>query len=230
MTALMDAPSRAATDALLAELRAGHWSPAAWARFLTLAARRSVHQARAHPRAVAELTALHVAMALWSGPRGYRWIAVSWALAASHLGLLDTRRSLGVANALTLLRANLPALGGQVRWLPALAMASDLIDGHLARCTGAETLFGRHADSLADAVFWTWFTVRHEPSRGLRVVALSVWVAPVALVTMASVARGRMVDAPRPTVLRPAAAMQAVIAARALFPVARWLLARVSAG
>jgi hypothetical protein len=47
-------------------------------------------------------------------------------------------------------------------------------------------------------------------------VALAVWAAPVAAVTAASIRRGRMLDAPRPVVLRPAAAMQAVVAVRAL--------------
>lgn len=221
MTRLVDATSRAATDTLLAGLHAARWRPAAWARFLILAAHRSAHQARAHPRAVTELTALHAAMALRAGPRGYRWLAVSWALAASHLGLLGTRRSLGMANALTLLRANLPALGGSARWTPALALASDVADGHLARRAAAETAFGTHADSLADAVFWTWFTMRHEPNRDLRIAALSAWSAPVVLLTVASVARGRMIDAPRPAVLRPAAALQAVIATRALIRATR---------
>jgi hypothetical protein len=39
---------------------------------------------------------------------------------------------------------------------------------------------------------------------------------PVAAVTAISVQRGRMLDAPRPVLLRPAAMMQAVVAVRAL--------------
>lgn len=216
MTNLLDAATRAATDELLAGLRAGRWRPAAWARFLTLAARRSVHQARAHPRALVELTAVHVIMALRAGRQGRRWVVVSWALAASHLGMLEDRRSLGVPNAITLLRANLPVLGGPTRWLPLLALVTDLLDGRFARHLGAETAFGSSADSLADAAFWTWFTVRHEPSRAMRTAAFVSWTVPVALVTVASVGGGHMVDPPRPTLLRPAAAMQAVLAARAL--------------
>jgi hypothetical protein len=81
---------------------------------------------------------------------------------------------------------------------------------------GSETAFGAYADSLADVAFWTWFVLRHEPSRGVRITALAVWAAPVVIVTTASIGRGQMVDAPRPAVLRPAAAMQALLAARAL--------------
>jgi phosphatidylglycerophosphate synthase len=40
------------------------------------------------------------------------------------------------------------------------ALASDLIDGRIARRSDAVTLFGVHADSLADAAFWTWFALR----------------------------------------------------------------------
>jgi phosphatidylglycerophosphate synthase len=130
--------------------------------------------------------------------------------------MLENRRSLGLPNAVTLLRANLAATGGPVRWLPVAALASDLMDGHLARRIGSETAFGAHADSLADAAFWTWFVLRHEPSRRVRIAALAAWAAPVVIVTTASMGRGRMMDAPRPAVLRPAAAMQALVTARAV--------------
>jgi len=216
VNSLENAASRAATNELLAGLRAGRWRPAAWARFVALSARRSVHQARRHPRAVAEVTVLHAALALLAGRRGRLWTLVSWLLAASHLGMLENRRSLGLPNAVTLLRANLATIGGPVRWLPVAALASDLIDGPLARRTGSETAFGAHADSLADVAFWTWFVLRHEPSRGVRITALAVWAAPVVIVTTASIGRGQIVDAPRPAILRPAAAMQALVAARAL--------------
>ncbi len=216
MTPLVDADSRTATDMLLAGLRADRWRPAAWGRFLTLAARRSVHQARTRPRAAAEVTLVHVVLARLAGRRGHRWVTVSWVLAISHLGLLNERRTLGAATVLTLLRANLPAIGGPARWLPVLALTSDLADGRMARRARAETSFGGHADSLADAAFWTWYALRHEPSHALRAAALFVWAAPVALLTVAGVARGHLVTPPRPAFLRPAAAMQAVIATRAL--------------
>jgi phosphatidylglycerophosphate synthase len=214
--------SRAATDELLAGLRAGQWQPDAWARFLVSSARRSVQQAVRHPRALTEVTVLHAALALSAGSRGRRWVAVSWAMAAAHLGMLEDRSSLGAASVVTLLRANLPALGARaarhpalVRWLPALALASDLADGRVARRRGTVTAFGTHADSLADAAFWTWFTLRHEPSRPVRIFALAAWAAPVAVVTSASITRGQMTDPPRPEMLRPAAAMQVIVAVRA---------------
>jgi hypothetical protein len=216
VSCLENAASRAATDELLAGLRAGRWRPAAWARFVAWSARRSVHQARRHPRALAEVTALHAALALLAGRRGRRWTLASWLLAASHLGLLQNRRSLGLPNAITLLRANLATTGGPVRWLPVAALASDLIDGRLARRIDSETAFGAHADSLADVAFWTWFVLRHEPNRRVRMAALAAWAAPVVIVTTVSIGRGRMTDAPRPAVLRPAAVMQALVAARAV--------------
>jgi hypothetical protein len=209
--------SRAATDELLAGLRAGGWRPSAWARFVACSARRSVQQARRHPRALAELTALHAVFAVLAGRPGRRWTAVSWALAVSHLGMLEAYPSLGLPSTVTLLRANLPVIWpGPERWLPAVAVASDLADGRLARRTGGETPFGAQADALADAAFWTWFVLRHEPSRPVRAAALVSWAGPVAAVTAVSIQRGRMLNAPRPVILRPAAAMQAIIAVRAL--------------
>lgn len=208
-------PSRASANELLAGLRAGRWRPGAWARFAARSARRSAQQAARHPRALAEVTVLHGMLALLAGRAGRRRVAASWVMAATHLGLLDTRRSLGAANVITLLRANLPAIGGPVRWLPALALASDLADGRIARRAGAVTAFGTHADSLADAAFWTWYTLRHEPSRLVRIAALGAWTAPVIAVASASIARGQMTDPPRPVALRPGAAMQALVAVRA---------------
>ena len=222
MTAATQSSSRAASDELLAGLRAGQWRPAAWAWFLAASARRSVQQAVQHPRALTEVTVLHAALALAAGSHGRRWVAASWAMAATHLGMLEDRSSLGAASLVTLLRANLPALAAPaarqpalVRWLPALAVASNLVDGRIARRSGTVTAFGTHADSLADAAFWTWFTLRHEPSLPVRVFALAAWAAPVAMVTSASIARGQMTNPPRPEVLRPAAAMQAIVAVRA---------------
>ena len=216
MTALMTAASRAATNELLTGLRAGRWRPAAWARFISASAHRSAHQARSRPQALAELTALHAVLALTADRRGRRWVMTSWGLAATHLGMLEQQRSLGIPNAITLLRANLPAVGQPAPWLPMFAVATDLLDGRLARHRGEETAFGQYADSLADAVFWTWFTMRHEPSRAVRLAALTAWMIPPLLVTLVSIIDGRMADPPRPAILRPAAAMQALIATRAL--------------
>ncbi|SFQ71450.1 CDP-alcohol phosphatidyltransferase [Amycolatopsis arida] len=221
---LLDEPSsRAATDALLAGLTAGHWRPRAWARFVLDATLRSLRQARARPRALAEVCALHLAFAAlaagvpgrtprWTAPK---WTLMSWALAAGHLGLLERRRSLGGADAVTLARANLPTFATG-RWVPALALVSDLADGMLARRLGTESRFGAAADSLADAAFWTWLALRHEPDPRIRAAASLAWPLPVLAVTALGVRRGHMIDPPRPVVLRPAAALQAVLATRAV--------------
>ncbi|WP_313896039.1 CDP-alcohol phosphatidyltransferase family protein [Streptomyces sp. YIM 98790] len=215
--------SRAATDALLAGLRADGWgSPSAWLRFVGRASRRSVVQAALRPGALLEVTVLHGAALAATRGRGRYWVAGSWLLAATHLGLLQERSHLSLADVLTLARANLPALpAGRSRWAGALAIGLDLADGRLARHRRTVTPFGAYADHLADAAFWTHLALRREPDRRLRTAALVAWAAPVAAVTAVSVARGRMAQAPRPVLLRPAAAMQAVLAARQLAGVSR---------
>jgi phosphatidylglycerophosphate synthase len=207
--------SRAATNELLEGLREGRWRPQAWTRFLLHATRRSIHQARYRPRALGEITALHIVFAAVGHRKRPLWTATSWALAAAHLGMLEDRRSLGLANVITVTRANLPTLTSA--WgAPVVALVSDLADGRLARRLGTPTPFGAAADSLADAAFWAWFALHHEPSRRVRAVALVAWVVPVVAVATTSVGRGRMVDAPRPVIVRPAAAMQAALAVRAV--------------
>ncbi|MQA12282.1 MAG: hypothetical protein GEU98_27875 [Pseudonocardiaceae bacterium] len=120
--------SRAATNELLAVLRDGRWRPRAWARFVLLSTARSARQARLRPRALAEITLLHTGFAALSARRTRMWTLTSWALAVTHLGMLEQHRSIGLATSLTLARADLPTLTG-TRWLPALALASDLADG-----------------------------------------------------------------------------------------------------
>lgn len=211
------ADSRAATDWLLGQLRAGRWRPRAWIQIVARASRRSAAQARKRPRALLELSLLHAALLEVAPPRRRRWILISWALAGIHLGLLDQRRSLGAANTISLLRANLPAVAERIGpRLGFLAIGSDLLDGRLARHRGTVTAFGANADALADAVFWTWYARHHERHPLLRAAALAAWTAPVAAVGVASLRAGRMIDPPRPAMIRPAAAMQAVLAVRAL--------------
>lgn len=210
----VNANSRAATDALLAGLRRGRWRPAAWRRFLGAAAVRSIRQATAHPRAAAELTAVHGA--LFGVVPGRRWVATSWLLCLAHLGMLGERPSIGPATTVTLVRANLPALGDRSGPRVGLvALATDVADGRLARGLAAETMFGGYADALADAGFWTWFAIRYEPNRWLRVAAILAWAAPVGAIAAASIARGRVVAIPRSRVFRPAAVLQPVLAIRA---------------
>ena len=138
-------------------------------------------------------------------------------LSALNLGMLEDRDRLSPADTLTLIRGNLPALAaGSGRWAGVVAIASDLADGRLARRQGTVSPFGDYADSLADAAFWTWLVLRHEPSRAVRAAAITGWVVPVAAVTAASLAHGEMAERPRPALLRPAAAMQAIVAIRRL--------------
>jgi hypothetical protein len=208
--------SRAFVDAALAMLRTDRWSATGWARFAGRIARRSARQAAAHPRAAAELTVLHAGFALAGRGRGRWWIVISWLMAVTHLGLLGDRRSVGWPNVISLARANLPVTGGPLgRWVGVAAVVSDKLDGTLARRTGP-TMFGFYADSLADAAFWTWLGIGHEPSRWLRVASLAAWAAPVVAVTVASFGKGEMVEGPRPMLLRPAAVLQIVLAVRAL--------------
>ncbi|OUD03877.1 CDP-alcohol phosphatidyltransferase family protein [Streptomyces swartbergensis] len=213
------ADSRAATNALLTELRKGHMRPAAVARFLGQATHRSMHQAVRRPQALAQLTALHgLLLAAATGRRpGRRWVVISWALSAAHLGLLEQRERLTAADALTLIRANLPALpGGASPWSGPLAIALDLADGRLAHHYGTASPFGDYADTFADAAYWSWLTLRNEPSRTVRTAAVAAWALPVVTVTAVALRRGTMPARPRPTLLRPAAAMQAVVALRHL--------------
>ncbi|NUO42998.1 MAG: CDP-alcohol phosphatidyltransferase family protein [Streptomyces sp.] len=215
----MAGSSRAATNALLAGLRADNLSPAAVVSFLGQAAHRSLLQAARRPRALAELTALHgVLYRLARGRRpGRRWVAASWVLAASHLGLLEHRTRLTAADILTLLRANLPALpGGTGRASGVLAVGLDLADGRLARHQDTTSPFGDYADTFADAAFWTWLTLRHEPNPAVRGAAIAAWALPVVTVTGLALRRGAMPERPRPVLLRPAAALQAVVALRHL--------------
>ncbi|MFC1417717.1 CDP-alcohol phosphatidyltransferase family protein [Streptacidiphilus cavernicola] len=206
-----------ATDALLALLRTEGWRPAAWARFVGLAGERSLREAARRPRALVEVSVLHGAALVVGRGRGRWWTTTSWTLAVAHLGMLEGRRSLGPANALSLSRALLPVAGdGLGRWVGVVAVASDLADGQLARRRGCVTPFGAYADSLADAAFWTWLTVRHEPSRVVRAAALALWTLPVGAIAVASLARGQLIERPHPAVLRPAAAMQALVALRRL--------------
>jgi len=172
-------------------------------------------QARLRPRALVEATALHLAIAALADRHGRLWVAASWAMTASHLGLLEERKSLGWPNLITLLRANLPALDHTLgRALPALALTSDLLDGKIARATANETPFGKHADFLADTAFWTWFTVRHEASRRAQTLTFLAWAAPVAIIVAASFSQGRLVEIPRSRWLRPSAAVEIILGAR----------------
>lgn len=209
--------SRRASDALLAPLRAAGFSGPGWRTFAVSACRRSAEQALAHPRALAEIGLLHAALAaLADGRRGRRWVALSWILAALHLGLLEDRCDLGWPNAISLLRANLPAVSRRLGpALPVIGLVSDVADGRLAR-TGTPTRFGAAADVMADTATWTWWAFSTDPSRAVRLATAASWVGPVLAVSLASFRRGQMVDLARPRWLRPGAAMEVVLTIRSL--------------
>ncbi|MBX9471617.1 CDP-alcohol phosphatidyltransferase family protein [Microcella sp.] len=210
--------SRAATDELLGGLRRGGFGGRALGAFVADATLRSIREARKRPIALAEATAVHVGMAALAHPHGRVWIATSWLMTVTHLGMLEHRTSMGLPNLLTIARANLPAAEarlGSVQ-IVALALVTDFVDGKLARRTGTVTRFGTQGDYLADAALWTWFTVKHEPSRGWQLATLAAWAIPVAGLTIASFAKGGMVDVPRSRWLRPAAAIEVLIGARVL--------------
>lgn len=206
------AESRAFVDQALADLRSDRWRPRAWVKFLLRCGVRSAQQARAHPRAALEVTVLHLCMAP-IGRRSRLGLAASWVMALTHLGLLGPEaRSIGPANALSMLRANLPSRA----CAPMVAVATDIADGRLARLT-TPTAFGAYADPLADVVFWTRQAWTREKSHVLRTMVLATWLLPAIVIGGAYFARGETVDYPRPLLVRRfSAVLQCLLAARAL--------------
>jgi hypothetical protein len=210
----VDPDSRAFTNRALADLRADRWSPGGWVRFLVRVGHRSAQQVLLHPRAAAEVTLMHrVFLVLGSFQRRTRWWdGTSWAMTITHLGLLGPRQSIGWPNVISLARANLPVTGQRLgRWLGLTALVTDKLDGSLARREGP-TMLGFYADSLADAAFWTWFGTRRGSGRLVHGATVAAWAAPVVAVAAVSFRKGQIVEAPRPAVLRPAAALQVLLA------------------
>ena len=210
--------SRRFVDEILAELAARQFAPSAWTTFIARSLVRSVAQVRERPNAAAEITALHL-LAVVRG--GRRWALVSWFLCVTHLGLLGDRTTLGWSNRLTLLRALLPSVGPDSPWTALIALATDLVDGHLAR-RKHESAFGAYADPIADGIFWSWYALRWEPSRWGRWVPITLFGGSVAVIAIAYFARARTIDYPRPMAVRYASGItQIVLALRALRAVAR---------
>jgi hypothetical protein len=185
-------------DDILAELAAGHFGPTAWTSFIGRSLVRSVAQVRMHPVAATEVTALHL---LAGAVVRWRWSFLSWCLCITHLGLLGDRSTLGWPNRLTLLRAQLPSLVPNSRWTPLAALATDFVDGRLAR-RGRESAFGAFADPIADGIFWSWYALRWERNRWLRWVPLTLFAGSTAVIAVAYFARGRAIDYPRPMAVR----------------------------
>jgi len=211
------ADSRAASNALLDGLRQGRFGPKAWGRFGVEITVRSIQEARKRPIALAEATAVHVAMAAVAHPHGRLWIASSWLMTVTHLGMLEERRTMGIPNLLTVTRANLPAAAHRLgNAVPVLALVTDFVDGKVARATGTVTRFGTQGDYLSDTALWTWFVLTHEKSRPWQVATFAAWALPVVALTAVSIARGGVVDLPRSRWIRPAALMEVLIGGRVL--------------
>jgi hypothetical protein len=212
------ADSRNFADDILAELAAGRFRPSAWASFMGRSLARSVDQVRKRPTAAMEVTGIHLLLGR-GGSR--RWAWVSWFLCITHLGLLGERSTLGWANRLTMLRALLPALAPDSRWMSLVALATDFADGRLAR-RGGESAFGAFADPLADGFFWSWFALRWEPNRLLRWAPLTLFATSVGGISIGYFARGRVINYPRPVALRYlSGATQIIFVLRTLRSVAR---------
>lgn len=211
------AEGRRFVDEILGALSSRHFVPSAWGDFLGRSLARSVAQIRIRPVAATEVTVLHLLASASS-----RWWALgSWLLCITHLGLLGERSTLGWPNRLTLLRALLPSLAPTSRWTALVAMATDFADGRLAR-NGEESAFGAFADPIADGAFWSWFALRWEPNRRLRLVPITVFAASVAGISAAYLARGRTIDYPRPMAIRYASsAAQILLTFRAMRSIAR---------
>ncbi|MBW3609813.1 MAG: hypothetical protein KY463_16065 [Actinobacteria bacterium] len=158
----------------LALLRDGRYTPRATARFLAASGRRAREQRAARPATARRMRAwIALGAAAWAAlalagraPFAGRtrsfviWWALTWLMLDWHIGMLETEdgtpRNLGPADACTLLRVWLvPAAAGAPRpWMCALALASDGLDGALARRAGP-TRIGRDLEGLADVAFAT---------------------------------------------------------------------------
>jgi phosphatidylglycerophosphate synthase len=156
----------------LALLRDGGFTPRASARFLAASQRRANAQRAARPATARRMRAwIAAGGAAWAALALARrepfagatrsfviWWALTWLMLDWHIGMLETEdgepRNLGPADAATLLRVWLvPAAAAEPRpWICALALASDGLDGALARRT-ATTRIGRDLEGLADAAF-----------------------------------------------------------------------------
>ncbi|MDP2712510.1 MAG: hypothetical protein Q8O56_14945, partial [Solirubrobacteraceae bacterium] len=141
-------------------------------RFLVASQRRANEQRAVRPatarrtrHVIAAGAAAWLALAL-AGREPYRrrlgsfvaWWTLTYAMLDWHVGMFETEdgqpRNLSAADACTLARVWLvPAVADTpAPWICVLALASDGLDGRLARAT-APTRIGRDLEGLADAAF-----------------------------------------------------------------------------
>jgi hypothetical protein len=146
---------------LLDRLREERFSPRAWGSFFgDASARARVVRARrpALVRQSRRWGAVGLAAAVPFGPRAVAEWALWWAMVDWHLGMAETAdgrgRALAAADALTLARLwAVPVVRRHPEpWVIAAGLATDLLDGALARRAGP-TRLGRDLDSTADTLF-----------------------------------------------------------------------------
>lgn len=174
------------TELQLYRLRASGFTPRAWCSFVAESFRRARELRPSYPHArrtiivlAAAGTAVSVGVALLGEPlvgaaSAAWWIAaclmVDW-----HLGMLDERDRLGVANVVTLVRAGLVPAVAVLGNSPAgvalfvLAGVSDILDGLLARSRGQTTRLGLWLDGSVDGLMLG----------AAAVVALPAWAAAI---------------------------------------------------
>jgi hypothetical protein len=141
-------------------------------RFLRASQQRAAAQRAARPQTARRIRAwIALGAGAWTalalaGREPFRrrigafaaWWALTWLMLDWHIGMIETEdgepRNLGPADACTLARVWLvPAAADTPRpWICALALASDGLDGQLARASGP-TRLGRDLEGLADAAF-----------------------------------------------------------------------------
>lgn len=149
----------------LATLLARRFSPSAVGAFL-VASQRRANAIRAQRPELARQEARWLTLGalayvpLAPSRRGaLLWWAVVAAMVDWHLGMLESEdgepRLLGPADALTLSRVWMAPLAWRApsAALVALAGATDVADGRVARATGATTRAGRDLEGLADTTF-----------------------------------------------------------------------------
>ena len=87
----------------------------------------------------------------------------------------------------------LPALSPEFLAVYALAGATDMLDGPMARRTGAESDFGAKLDSIADLVLVIVCLVKILPAVAVP-TWLWIWVAAIALVKVANAISGFVIE------------------------------------
>lgn len=180
------------TAEVLAQLKAGRFSPRALWTFLgrSFARSREARLERRHEHHQTLALAV-LGLAAWAGVAlaGWPWLGLAgalwWALAALmldwHLGMLDEQHRLGVANVISILRAGvvpalivLPPVGLAAVLIPAGVL--DGLDGPIARARGETTRLGHWLDGGVDGLILGAAAIG-----AARAGVLPVWAAALVL-------------------------------------------------